>query len=86
MIPQAFIVALPSLGNSLIVLLKETSLAFVCSVVDLTARAKILAGNSYRFFESYCSVAIIYWVFTFIIEQLVKYAEKRLRIPDTAPA
>ncbi|MDR2096984.1 MAG: amino acid ABC transporter permease [Spirochaetaceae bacterium] len=84
-IPQAFVIALPSLGNSLIVLLKETSLAFVCSVVDITAKAKIIAGNSYRFFESYCSVAIIYWIFTFVIEQLVKYAEKRLRIPDTAP-
>ncbi|MDR0759791.1 MAG: amino acid ABC transporter permease [Treponema sp.] len=85
-IPQAFIVALPSLGNSLIALLKETSLAFVCSVVDITARGKILAGNSYRFFESYCSVAIIYWVLTLMVEQAVRYAEKRLRVPDTAPA
>jgi polar amino acid transport system permease protein len=81
--PQAFIVALPSLGNSLIVMLKETSLAFVCSVVEITARAKILAGNNYRFFESYCSVAIIYWVLTLIVEQTVRWAERRLRIPET---
>jgi polar amino acid transport system permease protein len=85
-IPQAFVVALPSLGNALIALLKETSLAFVCSVVDITARGKILASNNYRFFESYCSVAIIYWVLTLMVEQIVRYAEKRLRIPDTAPA
>jgi polar amino acid transport system permease protein len=84
-IPQAFVVALPSLGNSLIGLLKETSLAFVCSVVDITARGKILAGNNYRFFESYCSVAIIYWVLTLMVEQAVRYAERRLRIPETAP-
>ena len=82
-VPQAFIVALPSLGNSLIVMLKETSLAFVCSVVELTARAKIIAGNNYRFFESYCSVAIIYWVLTFAVEQAVRHAERRLRIPET---
>lgn len=81
--PQAFVVALPSLGNSLIVMLKETSLAFVCSVVDITARAKILAGNNYRFFESYCSVALIYWTLTLIVEQVVRAAERRLRIPDT---
>lgn len=81
--PQAFVVALPSLGNSLIVMLKETSLAFVCSVVDITARAKILAGNNYRFFESYCSVALIYWALTLIAEQLVRFAERRLRIPET---
>ncbi|MDR0526922.1 MAG: amino acid ABC transporter permease [Spirochaetaceae bacterium] len=82
-VPEAFVVALPSLGNSLIVMLKETSLAFVCSVVELTARAKIIAGNNYRFFESYCSVAIIYWILTFAVEQIVRRAEKRLRIPET---
>jgi polar amino acid transport system permease protein len=81
-VPQAFVVALPSLGNSLIVMLKETSLAFVCSVVEITARAKIIAGNNYRFFESYCSVAIIYWVLTLAVEQLVRWAERRVRIPD----
>jgi polar amino acid transport system permease protein len=82
-VPEAFVVALPSLGNSLIVMLKETSLAFVCSVVEITARAKIIAGNNYRFFESYCSVAIIYWVLTLAVEQLVRLTEKRLRIPET---
>lgn len=85
-VPQAFVVALPSLGNSLIVMLKETSLAFVCSVVEITARAKIIAGNNYRFFESYCSVAIIYWLLTLLVEQLVRHAEKRLRIPETPRA
>jgi polar amino acid transport system permease protein len=80
--PQAFLVALPPLGNSLIGLLKETSLAFVCSVVDITARAKILAGNNLRFFESYCSAAIIYWVITFIIERLLHVFEARLSVPD----
>lgn len=83
--PQAFVVALPSLGNSLIVMLKETSLAFVCSVVEITARAKIIAGNNYRFFESYCSVAIIYWLLTLLVEQLVRRAERRLRVPETPP-
>ena len=82
-VPQAFVVALPSLGNSLIVMLKETSLAFVCSVVEITARAKIIAGNSYRFFEAYCSVAIIYWVLTLAVEQIVRWTERRIRIPET---
>jgi polar amino acid transport system permease protein len=85
-VPQAFVVALPSLGNSLIVMLKETSLAFVCSVVEITARAKIIAGNSYRFFEAYCSVAIIYWVLTLAVEQTVRWTERRIRIPETPRA
>jgi polar amino acid transport system permease protein len=85
-VPEAFVVALPSLGNSLIVMLKETSLAFVCSVVEITARGNILAGNNYRFFESYCSVALIYWVLNLLVEQGVRWAERRVSIPATAPA
>ncbi|MDR2369971.1 MAG: amino acid ABC transporter permease [Treponema sp.] len=79
-VPEAFVVALPSLGNSIISLLKGTSLAFVCAVVEMTAKGKILAGNSYRYFENYLALAIIYWVLTIGIEQLVKYAERRMAV------
>ena len=44
-LPQAIVVALPSLGNSLISLIKGTSLAFTVAVVDLTAQGRILAGR-----------------------------------------
>lgn len=81
-IPEAFVVALPTLGNSLIGLLKGTSLAFVCSVVEMTAQGKILAGSNYRYFEVYVSLAIIYWGLTIIIEQVIKFVEKRMSITD----
>lgn len=81
-IPEAFIVALPTLGNNLIGLLKATSLAFVCSVVEMTAQGKILAGHSYRYFETYVSLALIYWLLTILIELLVKYIEKKITIAD----
>jgi polar amino acid transport system permease protein len=80
-IPEAFAVALPSLGNSAINLIKATSLAFTCSVVEMTAQGKIIAGRNYRYFEIYCSLAIIYWVLTFILEKLVKYMENRIAVP-----
>lgn len=80
-IPEAFVVALPNLGNTLIGLLKGTSLAFVCSVVEMTARGKILAGNNYRYFEAYIALALIYWVLTVIIEFCVRYWEQRVAIP-----
>jgi polar amino acid transport system permease protein len=79
-VPEAFVVALPSLGNSMISLLKGTSLAFVCAVVEMTAKGKILAGNSYRYFENYIALAIIYWVLTIGIEQLVKFIEKKINV------
>lgn len=81
-IPEAFVVALPTLGNALISLLKGTSLAFVCSVIELTARGKILASSNYRYFEVYVSLALIYWGLTIIIEALIKVIEARIRIPE----
>lgn len=83
-LPEAFVVALPTLGNTLIGLLKGTSLAFVCSVVEMTARGKIIAGRNYRYFEVYISLALIYWVLTILIEQGVKFIEKKVAIPDVA--
>lgn len=85
-IPEAVAVALPTLGNGLINLMKGTSLAFVCSVVEMTAEGQILAGNNYRYFEVYISLAIIYWAITILIEQGVKLVEKRTVIPQAAPA
>lgn len=84
-LPEAFIVALPTLGNTLIGLMKGTSLAFVCAVVEITAAAKIIAGANYRYFEVYLALAIIYWFLTIIIEQLIKLIEKRISLPDNVP-
>lgn len=83
--PQAGSVALLPLGNSLISLIKGTSLAFTCSVVEITAAGKILAGKNYRYFEVYCSLAIIYWVITFVLERVLKKVEDKIAIPDEAP-
>lgn len=79
-IPEAFEVALPTLGNSLINMLKGTSLAFVCAVVEITAEGQIMAGSSYRFFEAYVSLSIIYWILTILIEQGLKLVEKKICI------
>ena len=80
-LPQATSVALLPLGHSLIALIKGTSLAFTCSVVEITAAAKITAGKSYRYIEAYCSIAIIYWLITFILERVLVLIEKKTSIP-----
>ena len=81
-LPEAIEVALPTLGNSMISIIKSTSLAFTCAVVEITAQGKILAGKTYRYFEAYVSLAIIYWVLTIIIEQGIRFMEKKIKIPD----
>lgn len=80
--PEMLSVALPGLGNSFIGLIKGTSLAFVCAVVEMTAQGKIIGGRTYRYFEVYVSLAIIYWVITFVIEQGIRLIEKKMQIPE----
>jgi len=84
-LPESFAVALPNLGNAFIALIKGTSLAFVCAVVDMTAAGKIIGGRTYRYFEVYVSLALIYWVITIVVEQIMKLIEKKMAIPDEVP-
>ena len=77
-IPQAARVAFPGLMNNAIDLLKSTSLAFTLGVVEIMARAQMEAASSFRFFESYLSVALIYWVVVVACTWFQKWAEARL--------
>ncbi|WP_238900013.1 amino acid ABC transporter permease [Clostridium sp. YIM B02500] len=81
-LPQALLVAIPNLGNTLISLVKSTSLAFTVSVMDVMASAKVIAGRNMRFFEVYIAIAIIYWVICLIIEIVFRKVEKKLNIQE----
>lgn len=78
-LPQALVVAFPNFGNLFISLVKDTSLAFIISVVEIMGAAKIVGARGLRFFEVYIVAALIYWVVCFCIERLVWLAERRLR-------
>lgn len=79
-LPSAMIVAVPNLGNSLISLLKGTSLAFTVTVIDIMGQARITAGANLRFFEAYIAVSLIYWILNIGIEQFVRWLEKHLNV------
>jgi His/Glu/Gln/Arg/opine family amino acid ABC transporter permease subunit len=78
-LPQAFSIALPPLANTLVSLIKETSLVFTISIIDLMARARIVGSRGYRFFEIYVVVSIIYWLLCTGVGRLLSMAEKRAR-------
>lgn len=82
-LPQAARNALPATGNIFISLIKETSLAFTLGVVEIFAEAKMQAADSFRFFEAYLAVALIYWlliiVYTFLQERLEKFLDRPYR-------
>ena len=83
-IPNAAVIATPTLINGLIGLTKGTSLAFNAGIVEMFAQAQILGGSDYRYFERYISVALIYWLVSIIIENIGRLLEKRMEItsPD----
>lgn len=78
-IPQAFVVALPNLGNSLIALLKEGSLAYTIGLIDAMGKGNLIISLNYGGYalETYIALAIIYWSLTIIIENVFKLLEKR---------
>jgi putative S-methylcysteine transport system permease protein len=76
--PQAARVAVPSLGNTFIDLVKGSSLAFIMGVAEILAKAQMSAAANYRFFESYLVVALIYWAIITFFNYLQKILEVRL--------
>lgn len=78
-LPQALTVALPNIGNQFIMLLKDTSLAFIAAVPEIMGEAKIIAGRTSQFFEVYVVAALIYWVICLICELILNLLERRSR-------
>ena len=80
--PQAIKNSLPSLGNELIALIKDTSVATMVAVVDLTNAFQILAGGTYEFIVPYIVLALFYLVMVLTLSLIIKIIERRLRASD----
>lgn len=76
-VPQAFRVALPPLFNDMINLIKMSSLAFMLGVADIMGAAKIEGASTFRYFEIYAAVMVVYLLIISIFSLLHKYLEKK---------
>lgn len=76
-LPQVIKRIVPTLGNEIIVLVKDTSLAFTIGVAEMftTARAIVSSQGS---IAAFAFAAVFYWVFTFVVEFVIARVEKRL--------
>ena len=81
-LPQATRVALPSLMNYFIDMIKSTSLAFTLGVAEIMAKAQMEASSSFRFFEAFLAVALIYWGVVLILTRVQTWAEVKLKRAD----
>jgi len=77
-VPQAVRVALPSLGNSLIGLVKDTSLVSVITVVELLRSAQLVIARTFEPFGPYLAAALVYWLISSLLELAQRRLERRL--------
>lgn len=77
-LPQAARVAVPPLSNTLISLVKDTSLASTILVTELLRQAQIVAAPTFEFFALYGTAAIYYWVICLVLSFGQSRLERRL--------
>ena len=77
-LPQAIRRVLPPLGNDFIALLKDSSLATVLAVPELTQLGRVQRSSTFRVFEVFNSVAFLYLSMTLVLSFLVRILERRL--------
>lgn len=76
-LPQALRVAVPSMSNTLISLIKDTSLVSVITMTELMLVTKELISVTFRPLPLYLAAAIIYWILSLFFERLQRRAERR---------
>jgi polar amino acid transport system permease protein len=77
-LPQAIRNMIPSLVTQFIVLFKDTSLASIIGVMDLTKAAQTVSERELRPFEMYLFIAVIYWAFTYSMSRFSRWLEVRM--------
>lgn len=78
-LPQAFKNAFPSLANSLISMVKDSSLASNITVIEMLMKTKQLVGVYYQPLLLYCEVGLIYLIFSTVLAKLASMIEQRLK-------
>ncbi|RLE55659.1 MAG: amino acid ABC transporter permease [Thermoprotei archaeon] len=81
LVPQALRNAIPALMNEVVTLIKETSLASIIGVPELTRRAEYMVAWTFRALEIYAMTALIYLLICYTLVKLSHIVEKRYVLP-----
>lgn len=77
-LPQAFKIILPSIGNEFISMLKDSSLVGTIALSDILRRGKEYISRTFQSLETMLVVALVYLIITLLLSKLVAYMEERL--------
>ncbi|MBQ1306557.1 MAG: amino acid ABC transporter permease [Erysipelotrichaceae bacterium] len=83
-LPQAIRNAFPSIGNELIVNIKDSSVLMIISITELMFQSNSIAGTTYRFTETYFLTAAIYLILTGLSSIILGMIEKRMNHTRTS--
>jgi putative lysine transport system permease protein len=82
-LPQVIRNILPATGNEFVINIKDTSVLNVISVSELFFATKSIAGNNFRYFESFFVACILYFIMTFTVTRILRFIERKLEGPDS---
>lgn len=77
-LPQAFAICLPSMGNSLVLLMKGTSIAALISLHELTYQSNLVVTRTYAIFSVFFTVLLIYYAMSICCVSLTRSMERRV--------
>lgn len=77
-LPQAVRVMIPSIINQFIITLKDTSILSVIAYPELTNMGKIISGNTFKVFQSWAIIAVLYMVIIVTLSKIAKRIERRV--------
>jgi His/Glu/Gln/Arg/opine family amino acid ABC transporter permease subunit len=79
-LPQALRTTLPTLGNEFVTLIKDSALASIIGVSELTKQASFVKSKTFDAITVYVAVAILYLILTSTVSFLIARLEKRMNI------
>ncbi|OGA66637.1 MAG: amino acid ABC transporter permease [Betaproteobacteria bacterium RIFCSPLOWO2_12_FULL_65_14] len=79
-LPQAFRNMVPVLLTQTIILFQDTSLVYVISATDFLGAASKIANRDYRLVEMYTFVAVVYFIISYTLSQLVRRLQDRIAV------
>lgn len=83
-LPQALRLSIPAWTNEYSILLKDSALAFVLGTQEIMAKAHAIASRTQEHLPIYLMAGLIYFVITLIGVMILRYVERKMRIPGYA--
>jgi len=80
-LPQAIRIVIPPLGNETVNLVLNSALASAIGFGEITRKGRLLISLTFETFWTWGLVLIFYFVITYTLANILKYVEKRLKIP-----